>query len=515
MTDRLTPPIDRRTALKTTLGIGTLAIAGCLGSADQDSFRIGAPWDVTRDPLDGGSAHGGGILQRLGIIEALVGVSDDAEPEPALATDWERVDDVSWEFALRDGVVFHDDTELTADATVTSLERTVSSSAFADVPIEAVDATDQSTIVVETETAFAPLPAHLSRPEATIISPEAIEGDGVTEPISTGPFVFESFDPGSELRAIRNDDYYGETPTVESVRYEVVEDDQTRRLKLENGELEMARELPQGFAAALEETDGVDVYTPAIPRIRFVTFDTRSAPFDDERVRNAVSRAIDRESITESVLEGVDSPAIGPISSEMGDWADPSIGSTHYDPDRARELLSDAGWTTESDGVRTNDGSELSIDCYTYNSRELPVIGEVIQNQLAEVGIEFDLTVVEYGAMIDRVSQKSFDMYLTSWGTLIYPDPDRLADMFHSEGGLYHGWKHEEVDTLLDEARRLEDLEERRTRYHDVQTIVLDEAPIAVLTNYTNVIATAAAVHGYEPHPTETTYRLENVEVEG
>ncbi|MDQ2052257.1 ABC transporter substrate-binding protein [Natronolimnohabitans sp. A-GB9] len=502
--------MDRRTALKTTLGAGTLALAGCLAGDDDTDFRIGSPWDVGRDPLEDGSP-----LRRLGITEALVSVDYDAEPAPGLATDWERVENTRWEFSLRDDVVFHDGEELTADVVVDSLERTVESEAFAGVPITAIEAVDDSTVAVETDTPFSPLPAHLSRNDAVILSPGSFEDGELVEPISTGPFVFESVQPGTELRAIRNDDYYGEVPTIESVRYEVVEDDQTRRMKLENSELEMARILPQETVSDLEETDGIDVYTPEIPRIRFLTFDTQSEPFDDERVRRAVSYAVDRETLTESVLEGVDDPAVGPISPEMTDWADPDLEESLYDPDRARQLLDEAGWTTGSEEVRTRDGEDFEIEVVAFDARSLPMIAKVLQGQLADVGIDLEITVVEYGTMLDQVSQDSFDAYLTSWGTLWYPDPDRLADMFHSDGDLHHGYENEEVDALLEEARELDDREKRRERYHEVQSIVVEDAPISVLTGYTNVIATAAEVDGYEPHPTEITYGLETVDLEG
>ncbi|WP_247004648.1 ABC transporter substrate-binding protein [Halosolutus gelatinilyticus] len=504
--------MDRRTALQTTLGTATLAAAGCLSSDPDDGadFRIGGPWKPSRDPLDGGSQ-----LRRLGITEALVSVDYDANPTPGLATEWERSDERRWEFALREDVTFHDGEPLDAAAAVESLRRTADSAAFADVPIEAIEAVAEATVAVETETPFAPLPAHLSRNEAVLLSSDAIDADGsIADPVSTGPFAVDTFEPGSELRAVRNDDYYGARPEIETVRYEVVDDDQTRRMKLENGELEMARILPHEMVSALEAADGIDVYTPEIPRIRFLTFDTQSEPFDDDRVRRAVDHAIDREAITESVLGGVDDPAVGPFTPELTEWANPDLETERYDPDRARSLLSEAGWTIdgEGDGVRTRDDDELAVEVLTFDARSLPLIAEVLQAQLAAVGIDLEVTVMEYSAMVDQVGQGSFDIYFTSWGTLWYPDPDRLAELFHSEAAsLHHGYENERVDTLLEEARELDDREARLERYHEVQSIVLEDAPVAVLTNYTSVVGTASNVRGYQPHPTELRYGLESI----
>jgi peptide/nickel transport system substrate-binding protein len=501
--------MNRRTALRTTLGAATLSVAGCLSNEPKTAdFRIGGPWKPTRDPVDGGT-----MLRRIGITEALVTVDYDANPAPGLATGWERLDDRRWRFDLREGVTFHDGASLDAPAAVESLRRTANASAFAAVPIETVEAADESTVTVETETPFSPLPAHLSRNEAVIVSPDAIRADGsITDPVSTGPFALDSFQSGSRVSGERHDEYAGETPSFESVRYEVVEDDQTRRMKLQNGELEMARILPHEMVDDLEAHDDIEVSTPEIPRIRFLTFDTTSEPFDDRRVRRAVHHAVDRRAITESILGGIDDPAVGPFSPDITEWANPDLEVAAVDPDRARSLLSDAGWTENADGVRTRDGEELSVTFITFDARSLPLIAQAIQKQLAAVGFDVDVTTMGYSAMTDRVSQRSFDGYFDSWGTLWYPDPDRLTEMFHStDATLYHGYENERVDELLEEARELTDRGERRERYHEVQEIVVEEAPITVLTDYANVVATATDVSGYEPHPTELRFGIESI----
>lgn len=515
MSRQLPATIHRRTALKTAAATGALALAGCLSSDPTAAeMRIGAPWEPNVDPLDGGS-----VFRRLGITEALLGVDYDANPAPELATDWERLDDRSWQFSLREDVTFHDGDSLDSTAAVESLERTIESAAFADLPIETISADDESTVVVETETPFAPLPAHLSRNEAVILNPSTFNDDGsIAESISTGPFAVDSFGSGGAVSCVRHEAYHGESPEIESVRYERVTDDQVRRMKLESGELEMARILPLGSIDALESVDGIDVYSPEIPRIRFLTFDTTSEPFDDDRVRQAVNYAINLEALTDSILEGVDDPAVGPFSEDVTEWANPDLDGYDHEPTQARRLLSDAGWSSDSGGddVRTRDGEALEIEIPTFDARSLPLISEVLQDDLEAVGFDVDVTTIEYNAILEQVSQGSFDAYLTSWGTFWYPDPDRLAELFHSsEATLHHGYENETVDALLEDAREVTDRAERKDRYYEVQSIVLEESPVAFLTNYTNVIATAGGVSGYEPHPTESRYGLESISVDG
>lgn len=506
--------MNRRTVLKATVATGALSVSGCLSSTEDDEeFRIGGPWEATGDPIQGGH-----MLRRLGVTEALVGVDYEANVTPELATEWESYDDARrWRFSLRDDVAFHDGMSLDATAVVESLQRVIGSEAFADVPIDSVDRIDNRIVEVKTSASFAPLLAHLSRNEAVILSPDAIEDGTVTKPISTGPFAIESLEPSTEVRTLRNEEYYGTVPTVESVRYEVVKDDQTRRFKLENRELEMARILPSAMVDQLELADGIDVYTFEIPRSRFLVFDTASPPFDDKRVRRAVNYAIDREAITDSILNGVDDPAIGPFPESLTEWANPDLEGYSHDPDRARALLSEAGWTADErdeSGIRTRGGDELSIEFLTFSARSLPVIAEVLQDHLGQVGFDLDITTMEYGTMVDTIVQGPFDGYMTSWGTLWYPDPDRLTDMYHSDdSSLHHGYENPDVDTLLEEARECTDRDERMERYYEVQSIVLEDAPVAYITDYTNVVATTAGVSGYEPHPTELRYGLESIKL--
>ncbi|GAB7020576.1 ABC transporter substrate-binding protein [Halostagnicola bangensis] len=506
--------MNRRTALQTTIGTAALAVAGCLSSEpDEVDFRIGSPWDINRDPLDGGS-----MVRRLGIAESLLSVDYEANPAPGIATEWDRPDDYHWEFSLREDVTFHDGDSLDVETAVESLERTFDAASFTDLPVESIEATDETTIEIATETPFSTLPAHLARSDACILNPATFDDEGsVSELISTGPFAVDEFRPGTSVTTVRHEEYYGEVPEIESVRCEIIEDDQTRRMNLENGDIDMARIMPLEMVDSLETNDDIELYMPEIPRIRFLTFDTESEPFDDADVRRAVNYAIDLEGLTESILAGVDEPAVGPFSEEITEWANPDLEGYEHDPERARDLLADAGWTAAgSDDVRTRDGEALEIEFVTFDSRSLPLIAEVLQDDLATVGFDVDVSTVEYNAMLDEVGQGSFDGYLTSWGTLQYPDPDRIAEMFHStDATLFHGYENERVDELLEEARELTDREERAERYHEVQSIVRDEAPVAFLTNYTNVVATVPELEGYEPHPTEASYGLETVSMNG
>lgn len=513
-------PVRRRVLQGVVAGIG--GIAGCLGASEKGerdtdrsadgevTFRVGSPW--TPDSLD--PIVNGWLWRRLAVIEPLLTVDYDTSVVAGLATSWELADDgETWRFELKEDVTFQDGTPLTADAVVFSLKRAFDSSALAALPIESVSAPERRTVSITTDGPFAPLPAHLTRGRTGIIAPSSVNSDGdVTEPVGTGPFQFASWEPGTSITAAANQDYHGAPPEIDRLVYEGVTDTQTRRLKLQNDELDMARVLPNHAVDRLQQSENLKAYTYEIPRARYLVFDTTSEPFDDRRVRQAVMHAIDGQTLVASILEGLGSEAIGPFPPEVTSWANSDLDPYDYSPERADDLLTAAGWRTV-DGTRRRDGVSLDIDIWTYESRPLlPPLAEVLQVQLGEVGFDVSLQTMDYATIKERASAEPFGMALWSNSVLWYPDPDRLTDFVHSsEATMFSGYENPEIDRLLEQGRTTPNSEDRKRIYDEVQTIIQRDVPIGWLTYYTNVVGTRADVTGYRPHPTEASYHLETV----
>ncbi|ELZ92860.1 dipeptide ABC transporter ATP-binding protein [Haloferax mucosum ATCC BAA-1512] len=511
--------VRRRVLQGVVASIG--GVSGCLGgapsghspteqSADGErTFRVGSPW--TPDSLD--PAINGWLWRRITVIEPLLTVDYDTSITAGLATSWEQTDDETWVFELRDDAEFHDGTPVTADAVVFSLNRAFDSNALAALPIESVSAVNKRTVSLTTDEPFAPLPAHLTRGRTGIIAPSSTDSDGdVTEPVGTGPFEFASWEPGRTITATANPAYYGKIPEIDRVVYEGVTDSQTRRLKLKNDELDMARILPNQSVEQLRNVENLKAYTYEIPRSRFLVFDTTTEPFSDRRVRQAVMHAIDREMLVESLLEGVGSAATGPFPPEVTSWANDDLEPYEYAPERSAELLTAAGWE-QVDGTRQRDGVSLDVDIWTYESRPLlSPIAQVLQTKLGEVGFDVSVRTMESATIRERAQSDAFGMVLWSNSVLWYPDPDRLTDFAHSsEATMCSGYANPEVDSLLEQGRTTANTEERKRIYDEVQAILQRDVPIGWLTYYTNVVGTRADVTGYRPHPTEAAYHLERV----
>ena len=519
-------------ALVTILGV--IAFSGCMdkegtntekievekNSGAPQELTIGSPWAPKAiNPYSGGSY----ILQRNCIVETLVSIDYKGKLAPGLAESWEVSEDgLTWTFHLRESVKFHDETPFNADAMKSSLERAMEEAAvFKSIPIALVETKDDHTLLITTKEPFAPLPAYLTKGESAPISSSSFDENGkFLEPIGTGPFKFESWKPKEEIRLVKNDDYWGTKPKLDKVVYKGIPEAITRVMMSKAGELNIAQILPPDAVKGLESADNIDVSTKSIGRVRLIGFNMKKEPFNELKVRKAVNYAIDRDALVKYVLEGVGTPARCLFPPEFY-WANTDLNGYTYDPEKARNLLEEAGWIdTDDDGVLDKNGKPLKITLLTYTERAaLPPTAEMIQSQLAEVGIKSELKVLKCDAASEMKKAGEFDMFLVGRGLLFIPDPDSIMmEDYHSihgvDGFLWYGYHNERVNELIDKGRVTMDTEERKGIYDEVQKLVLEDAPIVYLNYYVNIDAVDSSVHGYQMHPNEYSFHLENVYIE-
>jgi len=523
----------RRRFVAAGLGAATIgSLAGCSGSqsaedtdttesstaeADTDeptekTFAFGSQWGVSSlDPMEGSTQ-----LQRIGIFESVVSIDWNGSIQPQLASEWTTSDDGrTWVFELRDDVQFHDGEPFDAEAMTASLRRAFETS-LSVLPIETVNVTGQRTLEIRTSEPFAPMLAHLTRRKAVAMSPNSFSGESFDEPIGTGPFAFDSWDSAAgDVTLVANEEYYGETASIDRISYQNVSDGQTRELKIRNGELDMATQISPTAVSRLQKEDDVKLQTYTTPRLRYFSFNLTEPPADDRRVRQAFMFGIDTESIVSAVLNGFGQAATGLIPPTIDDWHNAELDPYSHDPERAGSLLEQAGWEDAGNGPRQRDGEPLEITLWTYNSRPaLATIGEAIQQQLQNVGFEVDVRVTDWGGMDS--AKESGEASMTLESTSVYgwpPDPDRLRYFTHTEEGKAVGYENENIDELLADGRRETDRERRKDIYDEVQRIAHNDLPVGVLTYQENVIGLQESVNGHDPHPTEYRYNLEDVDL--
>lgn len=466
---------------------------------------------VSLDPA--GSNDNPSSNVQANIYETLVNQDENMELQPGLAEEWEAVEDNVWEFKLREGVTFHDGSEFNAEVVKANLERIVdedvaSLRAFLYNMITDIEVVDDYTVRITTEYPFSPLPSHLAHPGGGMVSLEAIEEDYAAmedgeepgsyineNPVGTGFFKFESWSPGTEIVLVNNEDYWGEPAKLDSVTFKVVPEDLTRVAELETGEAHVSDPLSPSDVAQVEATDGLFVNRQGSVSTSYIGFNMDKEPFDDERVRQAISMAINKEQIIEGVYDGIGEPAIGPLAPDVFGY-DENLSGLEYDPEKAQELLAEAGY---------EDGFSTTI--WTNDQRERIDAATNIQAQLSEIGIEAEVEILEWGAYLEQTANGEQDMFVLGWVTVTGDADYGMYSLFHSdmvgEPGNRTFTRNDELDELLDSARQESDQDKRLELYSEAQQMLVDIAPWIYLHHQEYLLGVRDEVKNLTQTPTQ------------
>lgn len=463
--------------------------------------------DALVDPAEGWS---GWFSRRAGIYETLTKLNHNMELKPWLATSWEQVDESTWQFDIRPGVTFHDDTSLTAESVAFSLESLLQEDSHRFNPraqpllnIKEIKVVNEYTLWIATEEPFAPLIYHLSDPLFAIVSPDTKEGE---IPAGTGPFQFVEQKVGAFVTVERFNDYWDGAAKLERVTFHYIPDAAVRALALEAGDIDVAIRILPVDALRLDGKEGIKVSKMVNHRTDFIVVNCQQEPLNDPRVRRAISYAIDREGIINAVFEGIFTPATT-IFPPIIPWANKDLEAVYYCPDRAKALLAEAGLTdTDDDGLVEFNGEPLDVRFFVPAGRkDFAAIGEIVQANLEKIGIEVKLVVLEFGARGNLLRAGDFELSIHSWGTTPSGDPAYILEMLvRSTGEHNHGkFSHQGLDELLTQGQTTFDPQERARIYNEVQEILRDESPLLFLFHRVELTGMRDAVQGLEAHPAE------------
>ena len=310
-------------------------------------------------------------------------------------------------------------------------------------------------------------------------------GEIQTNPVGTGPFVFESYSAGDSVVLSSNADYWGGAPEIDGVTFRFLSEGTTALTALRNDEIQWTDSIPSQNIAGLGDEEGIELGQTGSNDYWYLALNQARAPFDDERVRQAIAYAIDRDAIAQAAWQGaatVNQLAI-PTSSN---WY---VEYDRYsnDPDMAQQLLAEAGV------------DDLSLEIMVASDYpETVTAAQVMESQLAEAGITLTIRTIDFGTWLDEQNSGNFDMLMMGWlGNL---DPDDFYYAQHHSGGGFNaqGYSNAEVDALLDDARVETDEATRYDLYAEAATIIADEASYIYLYNPDVVQAWSSAVEGYE-----------------
>lgn len=429
------------------------------------------------------------------IYEPLARLDADGNVVPGLAERWEATDNnKTIIFYLRDGVTFHDGSPADAEACAWTTQRmmdpaTASPSAYLLGPFEKAEVIDRLTVAYRFKEPFVPVWIGLSSPAAAPLPRQSVEklGDQFgRNPVGCGPFRFTEWAPDSGIKLVRFDDYKcGPASKAAEVQFLHLPEDSTRIAALETGEIDIlatGQAVPVDAVRRLNQGGEIKLLSRARQGLRALVFNAGKAPFDDIRVRQAVSHAIDREKVLAFALDGNGKVAHGPLPTTIPGYSTQVETLDYaYDPAKARALLSEAGLA---------EGLKLRII-----TSDLPPIrrtAEIVQNLLHDIGVELEIQSLPVAEWASLSANGEHDIFMMAYE---YNDADILYAALHSQGDYNRGFqKDEALDEMLTAQRVAYDPAARQKLLDDAQALIMQQAYWAPLFEPLNFAALSSSV---------------------
>jgi peptide/nickel transport system substrate-binding protein len=436
------------------------------------------------------------------IYDNLLALDDQLRVTGGLAASWQQQDPLTYDVVLRQGVMFHDGHELTAEDVVYTFSSFIDPSFISARKgayrlLEKVTAVDRYTARFSLKEPFGSFPIQLVMP----VVPNGATADLREHPVGTGPYKFVSFavDDKLELEAFPN--YFRGAPANAGVVLKVVPDEIMRALELRKGTIDLVvndlspdvvHQLATDKAMSIAESPGTDY--------AYVGFNMRDPILRDRRVRHAIGYAIDRQAIVDHLRRGLASPAVGilpPVS-----WAfEPNVFQFTHDVAKAKALLEEAGYP-DPDGDGPAPRLRLTLKVSTNEFIRLQAA--VIQQDLKQAGIDLDVRSYEFATLYADVLKGNFQLFTLQWVGV--SDPDMLRRVFHSKqmppSGFNRGYyENPEVDRLIDAATAAPADDDRRRLFSEAQRTIADDAPYISLWTKTNVAVSRTGIEGVKLTP--------------
>lgn len=464
------------------------------------------------DPLSATTVNDRAIVANL--YDSLVYLKPGLEVVPGLATDWSVNDDsTEFTFTIRDGVTFHNGDTLDANAVKAHFDRLLEEepgTALAEVRPHYESAEVSGNDVTLTFSSPQPdLLLLLADPGGGISNAAYVTEQGEearSNPMGSGPFVFKEWVSGSHVTLERNPDWtwgnedmFGTSgpANLDALTFRFIEDPQTRVAALQTGEVQFVDLVPFHQLGGLQDDDSLQVDGAKLPGLVQGNYLNPSVfPTDDPAVREAAELATNQQEIIDTLYLGLVDVAPSPLSSDFGEH-DASLGGIwEYDPERAAQVLEDAGWILEDDGIRYKDGQPLHLRITENKSWNDWVVA--LQAQLNAVGFDAEVVTFEGAGYYDETTKGTYEV--PSMGS-VSSTPTLLTRFFHSkhigDGGLNLGAVDDpELDTLLDAIEVEADVDARADMVRDVQRIVMEKAYYLPMFELSFFIAYPTGVEG-------------------
>ncbi len=491
----------------------------------KDTLVFGRGGDSTSlDPIT--TTEGESFKVTVNIFDTLLTYGkQDTTLQPGLAEKWEASSDgLSYTFTLKKGVKFHDGTDFNAEAVVFNFNRWMNGDAdqfpyysmFGGYKkdeghvIKEVKAVDESTVQFT-----------LKRPQATflkniamscfgIASPTAVEKDGDKfreNPVGTGPYKFKE-KANDKIVIEKNEDYYvdGE-PKLKTIIFRTIPDNSARLNALTSGEIDLMDGVNPSDLETIKGNSNIQAIERPSMNVGYLGFNVTKKPFDNPKVRQALSHAVDKQAIIDAFYLGMAKPAKNPLPDSVEGYND-EIQDYEFDLEKAKALLKEAGYP---------DGFKMDLWAMPVPRPYIPEgkkIAEAIQANFEKIGVKAEIQTVEWATYLEKAAAGEFPAYMLGW-TGDNGDPDNfiytLLDKDSIGSNNYSYYSNDKLHDILIEAQTIVDQEKRNVLYKQAQEIIHEDAPWIPLVHSTPLLAASADLTGLVPHPTGSDI-LKNVE---
>jgi peptide/nickel transport system substrate-binding protein len=513
--------------------LASIILAAC-GTAETETAPVEgsgtivialAAAPVSIDPADHRSRESETVIRNM--FDGLVTRDNTSGVHFELAEKFEWADEQTLNITLRQGVKFHDGSEMTADDVVFTFERIINENAIEYpeahtsprkgliAPLESIEKTGDYAVTMHFS---GPWPAAMQMLVHQQIVPKAyIESVGtqgfIEHPIGTGPFKFVSAQPGfEEIVMERFDDYYGGAADlapvgpacVQQVIFRVIPEASTRVSALLAGEVNIITGVPQDLVENLEANADVQLATAPGTQPKWMELNVNQPPFDDVRVRQAMNYAIDKELIIEQIYNGRAVALPGPLS-PYNNFVNKGLSPYAYDTTMALDLLSQAGWEdSDGDGILDKDGQPFSFTIDTLE--EWRPLAEAVADMYRAIGIDASVRFWEYSVLKPQLQAGERMAYLDDWGDSAFDPVGHFEAKWHGfvvdtpyGRGNFSGYNNARVNELIVQGETTGAAAVRQAIYDEAQQLVYDEAPAVFLILPEEVEAATATISNWVP----------------
>ena len=467
------------------------------GSDDgaKDTLIVAIPESPTyMDPMVQASIGTYRVTTQM--FDRLVMMDNDMNLVPGLAESWEVIDDTTTVFHLRQGVKFHNGEEMTSEDVKYSLERCIANPGvnYNYLIIESITCDDDYTVTIKTSAPFNALLYRLSLDAASIIckSADTSAEEFNKNPVGTGPFKFVSWELGGDVVLEAFEDYWGGAPAVKRVIFRTIPEALNRTIGLETGEVDLAYDLGITDLESLACNESVTTLTSPSTTVWYVGMNVQKAPFDNEKVRQAVAYALDPQGYIDLVFSGEATPANYTMLPPSVDGYVSGCSDYSCNVEKAKELLAEAGYP---------DGFTFTI---TVPSNYQPHVDTavVLAQQLSAVGVTADIQKVDWNTWVNDVyGGRNFQSTVVGFDSSTLNASGMLARWVSDNDKNMINYNNPDYDAAFAAAQSTTDDEEQTALYKQCLKILSDTAANVYLQDMADFVAMDPALEGYEFYP--------------